>query len=48
MRLQIWVVLVWQRHIGSIGHLLLVLLERGLVDLDLWWRESWCGDELLI
>jgi len=44
--LQVGVFLVGQRHVCSSLHLLLVLLEHGLVDLDFWWCKSRCGDEL--
>ena len=47
MRLKVGILLVGQGHLGGIGHLLLVLLEDGLVDLDLGRCESWGGNELL-
>jgi hypothetical protein len=45
--LQVGVVLVRQRHRGGVLHLLLVLLEHGLVDLDLGRRKGGGGDEFL-
>jgi len=44
--LQVGVLLVGEWHVGSGFHLLLVLLENSLVDLDFWGSEGWCGDEL--
>jgi hypothetical protein len=32
LRLQIGVVFVWKRHLGSVLHLLVVLCEKGMVD----------------
>lgn len=46
-RLQIWVLLVWQGHLGSVLHLLLVLLKNCLVDLDFRRSEGRCGNEFL-
>jgi hypothetical protein len=46
--LQVGIILVWKRHVAGILHLLVVLLEEGLVDLDSWWGQSWCSDELLL
>ena len=43
--LQVGIVFVWKWHLGGVCHLLLVLLEHGLVDLDFWWCESWGSDE---
>jgi hypothetical protein len=43
--LQISVLFVRKRHVGSGLHLLLVLLEDGLVDLNFWWSKGRCGDE---
>lgn len=48
MRLDVGILLVGERHVGGIGHLLLVLLEDGLVNLDLRGSESWCSNELLL
>jgi hypothetical protein len=45
--LQVGVVLIGQGHLGGIVHLLRVLLENGLVDLDLWGSEGRGGDEFL-
>jgi hypothetical protein len=45
--LQVGVVLVGQGHLGGVLHLLLVLLEHGLVDLDLGGRKGGRGDEFL-
>lgn len=45
-RLQVWVLLVRQRHGSRFGHFLLVLIEQFLVDLDLRRSESGRGDEL--
>lgn len=47
-RLQVGVVLVGERHLRGILHLLLVLLHELGVDLDLWGSESRGGDEFLI
>jgi len=44
--LQVVVILLGKRHGSSIGHLLLVLFEHRLVDLDLWGSERRGGDEL--
>jgi hypothetical protein len=44
--LQISIILVRQRHGGSVLHLFLVLGHQLGVDLDLRRRESWRGDEL--
>jgi len=45
--LQVGIVLVWEGHLGGCGHLLLVALHGGLVDLDLWGSKGGCGDEVL-
>jgi hypothetical protein len=45
--LQVGVVLVGQGHLGGLLHLLLVLREHGLVDLDLGRRKGGGGDEFL-
>lgn len=47
MRLKVGILLVGERHLGRSIHLLLVLEENGLVDLDLWGSEGGCGDKLL-
>jgi hypothetical protein len=44
--LQIGIILVGQRHLGSSIHLLLVLFKNSLVDLDFWWGEGWRSDKL--
>jgi hypothetical protein len=44
-RLQVWVLFVRKWHIGSILHLLLVLLEHFLVDLDFRRSKSGRSDE---
>jgi hypothetical protein len=46
LHLQIGVLLVWERHVGSSLHLFLVLLEDSLVDLDFWGCKGRCCDEL--
>ena len=46
--LQIGVILIGQGHLSGILHLLLVLLENSLVDLDLRRSQSGGGDEFLI
>jgi hypothetical protein len=46
MHLQVGVILIWKRHLGGIGHLLLVLLEYSLVNLDFWRCKSRRGNEL--
>jgi hypothetical protein len=46
MHLQVCIVFIWERHLGGIGHLLLVLLKNGLVNLDLGRSEGWRSDEL--
>jgi hypothetical protein len=47
MYLDVGIVLVGQRQIGGLRHLLLVLLENGLVDLNFRWSESRSGNEFL-
>jgi hypothetical protein len=44
--LEIWVVLIGKRHLSSICHLLLVLLENCLVDLDFRGSKSRGGNEV--
>jgi hypothetical protein len=44
--LQVGIVLIWQWHSSCILHLLLVLLQNSLVNLNLWWCKSWCSNEL--
>jgi len=44
--LQVLVVFIWQRHSSSLGHLLLVRVQSGLVDCNLGWCQSWGCDEL--
>jgi hypothetical protein len=44
-RLQVWILLIWQRHSSSIGHLLLVGLHLCLVDVDFGRSKSGSGDE---
>ena len=46
-RLEVVVILVRQRHLRSVVHLLLVLLENRKVDLDFWGSERRLGDEVL-
>jgi len=43
--LQVLVVLIWQRHSGSLSHLLLVRIQSGLVDCNLRGCKSWSCDE---
>jgi len=43
--LQVGFVFIWQRHECSILHLLLVLSDELLVDLDLRWCKSGCSNE---
>lgn len=45
-RLQVSIVLIRQRHLGGLLHLLLVLLQQVLVNLDLRRSQSWGGNEL--
>jgi hypothetical protein len=45
--LQVCILLVGQWHLGGILHLLLVLLEHGLVDLDFWGSQGGGSDEFL-
>lgn len=45
-RLQIRILLVWQRHGCSFGHFLVVLIEQLLVDCDLWWGKSGSRNEV--
>lgn len=45
--LQVCIFLVWQGHVSSFLHLSLVLLEDGLVNLDLWGSQSGGSDEFL-
>jgi hypothetical protein len=44
--LQVGVVLIGQRHLGGVLHLLSVLIEDSLVDLDLGRRKGGGSDEL--
>lgn len=46
--LQVGVILIRQRHLSSVLHLLLVLLENSLVNLDLGRSQSGRGDKFLI
>lgn len=46
--LQVGIILVGQRHLGGSGHLVLVLLEHGLVDLNLGRSQGGGSDEFLI
>lgn len=46
-RLEVGIVLVGEGHVGGLLHLLLVLLENSLVDLDLWGSEGGGSDEVL-
>ncbi len=46
LRLQIRVLLIWQRHGGSLSHLLVVLIHELLVDLNLRRSESNFSDKL--
>jgi len=43
--LQVWILLIWQRHGRGLRHLILVLLHGCLVNLELWWSERWRCDE---
>ena len=43
--LQIWILLIWQRHGRCILHLLLILLHSRLIDLDFRWSKSWRSHE---
>lgn len=45
-RLQVWILLIRQRHGSRFGHFLLVLIEQFLVDLNLRRSESGRSDEL--
>ena len=45
--LQVWVFLVRERHVGGVLHLLLVLLEHGLIDLDFRRSKRGSSDEFL-
>jgi len=45
-RLKVGIVLVGEGHVGGILHLLLVLLENSLVDLDLWGSKGGGSDEV--
>ena len=47
MRLEVGIVLVGQGHVGGGLHLLLVLLENSLVDLDLWGSKGGGSDKVL-
>jgi hypothetical protein len=46
--LQVGIILIGQRHLSSVLHLLLVLLENSLVNCDLGRSQSGCGNEFLI
>jgi len=43
--LQIGVILIRKRHLGSILHLLLVLLKKSGIDSCGWWSKSRCSNE---
>jgi len=43
--LQVCIIFIRQWHVGGSFHLLLVVLENGLVDLDFWWSKSRCCDK---
>jgi hypothetical protein len=45
--LQIGIIFVWKRHLGSIVHLLLVLGEQLSVDGSGWWGKGGGGNEFL-
>lgn len=45
--LQVGILLVGERHVGGRLHLLLVLLQNGLVDLDLRGSEGGSGNKFL-
>ena len=47
-RLQVGVILIGEWHLGSILHLLLVLLKQGLVNGGGWGSEGGCGNEFLL
>ncbi len=42
---QIGILLIGQGHGGRLGHLLVVLIEQLLVDINFRWRESWGSHE---
>jgi hypothetical protein len=44
--LQVGIVFLGEWHLGSLGHLFLVLLEHGLVDLDFRWGKGRRGNEV--
>jgi hypothetical protein len=43
--LQVGILFVGKRHVGGGFHLLLVLFEDSLVDLNFWWSKGGCGDK---
>ena len=47
-QLQVGVILIGEGHLGSILHLLLILLKQGLVDGCSWGGEGGCGNEILL
>lgn len=47
MHLQIWIILIGQGLLSRILHLLLVLLQDGLIDLHFRWCKSRGGDKFL-
>lgn len=46
--LQVSIILIWQRYLLCFLHLLLVLLEQGLVDSRSWGSKSWGSNEFLL
>ncbi len=46
-QLQIWVILIWQRLVRSILHLLLVLVQEISVDFYAWWSKGDTSNEFL-
>lgn len=45
--LQIWIILVRQRMVGCVLHLLVVLLHRSLINRDFWRSQGVAGNEFL-
>ena len=45
-RLKVGILLVWQRHVGRVLHLLLVLLQHLLINLDFGRGEGRCGNKV--
>ena len=45
--LQVWILLIWQWLIGSVLHLLVVLLEKSVIHFHLWRGQGGASNEFL-